>query len=170
MTADCRAFPSSSVSLSKHAPTSSFLTYPIATDLMARIKYTPRPNPVKSKHLPPPPHNSKPPHITHPPRKEAATTDATWTAFIGLGASHGQARVKWPGGQWELVRWAQGVGASSVGGEKSYQPCQQSRGKDNQQRYGHAAVRARKMSPSNWEVFSHPELVFMEDGSIPVDI
>ena len=42
-------------------------------------------------------------------------------------------------------------------------------GQPAEMRHRHAVVRARKMNSSNWEVFSHPELVFMEDESIPID-
>lgn len=80
--------------------------------------------------------------------------------------------VKKPGGQWELVRWAQGVGASSVGGAEAIPAMSavKREGRSAEMRHGHAAVRARKKNPSDWEMFSHPKLVFMEDEGIPVDI
>jgi hypothetical protein len=70
-------------------------------NLMARTKWIPKPRPPQSAKRDAP--------------QETAKREA-WTAAIELGASNGQAMVKKPDGQWELVRWAQGVSASSVGG------------------------------------------------------
>ena len=94
---------------------------------------------------------------------------AAWTAAIELGASNGQAMVKKPGGQWELVRWAQGVSASSVGGAEAI-PALTAIRKQGQPRevlHGHAAVRARKRNPSDWEMFAYPKLVFIEEETTP---
>jgi len=123
--------------------------------LMARTKYIPKPKPPNSA-------TSKHPQETG---KRAA-----WTAVIELGASNGQAMVKKPGGAWELVRWAQGAGASSVGGAEAI-PALTAIHKGGQEprdvRHGHAAVRARKKDPMDWEMFAYPKFVFMDEEATP---
>jgi hypothetical protein len=94
---------------------------------------------------------------------------ATWIAAIELGASNGQAMVKKPGGEWELVRWAQGVSASSVGGAEALPAMTaiRKRGEVRETLHGHAAVRARKRNPGDWEMFAYPKLVFTDEGTTP---
>jgi hypothetical protein len=62
--------------------------------------------------------------------------------------------VKKLGGEWELVRWAQDVSASSVGGAKAIPAMTaiRKRGEDREVLHGHAAVRARKRNPGDWEI------------------
>ncbi|GAB7336925.1 hypothetical protein MBLNU13_g01768t2 [Cladosporium sp. NU13] len=121
---------------------------------MARTKYIPTSRP-QHKAVP----NSQPQTVIRP----------AWTAAIELGASNGQAMVKKPGGEWELVRWAQGVSASSVGGAEAIPAmtaiCK--RGENKEILHGHAAVRARKRNPGDWEMFSYPKLVFTDEGTTP---
>jgi hypothetical protein len=110
-------------------------------------------------------------NIEHCTTDAHSVTDerAAWTAAIELGASNGQAMVKKPGGQWELVRWAQGVSASSVGGAEAI-PALTAIRKQGQPRevlHGHAAVRARKRNPGDWEMFAYPKLVFIEEETTP---
>ena len=77
--------------------------------------------------------------------------------------------VKKPEGEWELVRWPQGVSASSVGGAEAI-PAMTAVRKSGQPRevlHGHAAVRARKRNPADWEIFAYPKLVFTDEGTTP---
>ena len=65
--------------------------------------------------------------------------------------------IKRPGGEWEIVRWAQGVGASSVGGAVAI-PAMTAVRKEGLRRevfHGHAAVRARNRNPGDWEIFAY---------------
>jgi hypothetical protein len=41
------------------------------------------------------------------------------------------------------------------------------RGKVREILHGHAAVRARKRNPGDWEMFAYPELVFTDEGTTP---
>jgi hypothetical protein len=77
--------------------------------------------------------------------------------------------VKKPGGQWELVRWAQGVSASSVGGAEAIPALTAIRkqGRPREVLRGHAAVRARKRNPGDWEMFAYPKLVFIDEETTP---
>ena len=121
---------------------------------MARIKNFPPAKPPQRAKLNTPPTTAK---------------HATLNAAIELGASNDQATEKKPGGEWELVRWAQGVGASSVGGAEAI-PAMTAICKSGQTRemlHGHAAVRARKRNPNDWEMFAYPKLVFMEEATTP---
>jgi hypothetical protein len=121
---------------------------------MARTKWIPKPRPPQSAKRDAP---------------QGTAERAAWTAAIELGASNGQAMVKKPGGQWELVRWAQGVSASSVGGAEAI-PALTAIRKQGQPRevlHGHAAVRARKRNPGDWEMFAYPKLVFIEEETTP---
>lgn len=106
---------------------------------------------------------------TNKPQETAAS--AVWTAVIELGASSGQAMTKKPGGRWELVRWAQGFGASSVGGAEAIPALtavqKRQGGQPLEIRHGHAAVRARKKNPTDWEMFAYPKFVFMGEGTTP---
>lgn len=103
------------------------------------------------------------------PKSPPPTVKALWMAVIELGASNGQAMVKKPGGEWELVRWAQGVSASSVGGAEAIPAmtaiCKS--GQSTEILHGHAAVRARKRNPGAWEMFAYPKLVFTDEGITP---
>ena len=77
--------------------------------------------------------------------------------------------LKKPGGEWELVRWAQGVSASNVGGAEAI-PAMTAIRKGGQSRevlHGHAAVRARKRNPGEWEMFAYPKLVFTDEETTP---
>jgi len=122
-------------------------------DSMARIKVLPpsRPSPqARPKSLP-------------------TTAKESWSAAIELAASNGQAMVKKPGGELENVRWPQGVSASSVGGAEA-KPAMTAVRKSGQPRevlHGHAAVRARKRNPADWESFAYPKLVFTDEGTTP---
>lgn len=122
---------------------------------MARTKYIPKP---------------KPPNPATRKNPQETGKRAAWTAVIELGASNGQAMVKKPGGAWEMVRWAQGAGASSVGGAEAI-PALTSIRKGEQEprdiRHGHAAVRARKKDPTEWEMFAYPKFVFMDEEATP---
>lgn len=73
--------------------------------------------------------------------------------------------VKKPGGEWELVRWAQGVSASSVGGAEAIPALTAIRKREQSLEvlHGHAAVRARKRNPGDWEIFAYPKLVFVDE-------
>ena len=78
--------------------------------------------------------------------------------------------IKKPGGEWEVVRWAQGVGASSVGGAVAI-PAMTAVRKGGLRRevlHGHAAVRARNRNPGDWEMFAYPKQVFTDEGATPV--
>jgi hypothetical protein len=121
---------------------------------MARTKWIPKPRPLQSVKSDAPQETAK---------------RAAWTAAIELGASNGQAMVKKPGGQWELVRWAQGVSASSVGGAEAIPALTAIRkqGRPREVLHGHAAVRARKRNPGDWEMFAYPKLVFIDEGTTP---
>lgn len=118
---------------------------------MARIKIFPPSRPFERAKSKSPPITAKPP----------------WSAAIELGASNGQAIVKKPGGEWELVRWAQGVGASSIGGAEAIpaMTAVRKKGQPKEVLHGHAAVRARKRNPGDWEIFAYPKLVFTDEGS-----
>ena len=104
------------------------------------------------------------------PKSPPATTKAPWRAVIELGASSGAAMVKKPGGEWEVFRWAQGVGASSVGGAVAIPAMTAVRkgGLRGEVLHGHAAVRARNRNPGNWEMFAYPKQVFADEGVTPV--
>jgi hypothetical protein len=123
-------------------------------DLMARTKYIPTP---RSQHK------------AAPKPRPQTVQRATWTAAIELGASNGQAMVKKLGGEWELVRWAQGVSASSVGGAEAIPAMTaiRKKGEVREILHGHAAVRARKRNPGDWEMFAYPKLVFTDEGTTP---
>ena len=123
-------------------------------DLMARTKYIPTPRPQ---------------HKAAPKPRPQTDQRATWTAAIELGASNGQAMVKKLGGEWELVRWAQGVSASSVGGAEAIPAMTaiRKRREGTEILHGHAAVRARKRNPGDWEMFAYPKLVFTDEGTTP---
>jgi hypothetical protein len=41
------------------------------------------------------------------------------------------------------------------------------RGEDREILRGHAAVRARKRNPGDWEMFAYPKLVFTDEGTTP---
>ena len=113
----------------------------------------------------PPAKTPQQPKANSPP----AMVKAAWTAVIELGASNGQAMVKKPGGDWELVRWVHGVSASSVGGAEAI-PAMTAIRKGGQHRemvHGHAAVHARKRNPGDWEIFAYPKLVFTDEGTTP---
>jgi hypothetical protein len=120
---------------------------------MARTKWVPKPKPPQSAKRDAPQETDK---------------RAAWTAAIELGASNGQAMVKKPGGQWELVRWAQGVSASSVGGAEAIPALTAIRkqGRPREVLHGHVAVRARKRNPGDWEMFAYPKLVSIEEETI----
>jgi hypothetical protein len=77
--------------------------------------------------------------------------------------------VKKLGGEWELVRWAQGVSASSVGGAEAIPAMTaiRKRGEDREVLHSHAAVRARKRNPGDWEMFAFPKLVFTNEETTP---
>jgi len=111
---------------------------------MARTKYIPGPKPPhlarpnRSQATPKPAartaatklaapngkHDSQTPQQAALPERLPTTAKATaWIAVIKLGASNGQAVMKKPGGEWELVRWAQGVSASSIGGAGAIPAC-----------------------------------------------
>lgn len=96
--------------LSTQALTLTSPIHLIDINLMARIKHIPRTKLANSR-------KSSAPYQSSP--QEVASPSTTWTAVIELGASNGQAMMKKSGGYWELVRWAQGVGASSVGGAEA---------------------------------------------------
>lgn len=119
---------------------------------------------ARIKNLPPSraPQNAK---LRSPP----ATAKAAWSAAIELGASNDQAMEKKPGGAWELVRWAQGIGASSIGGAEAIPAMTAIRkgGHPKEILHGHDAVRARKRNPNDWEMFAYPKLVFMEEAMTP---
>jgi hypothetical protein len=111
----------------------------IETSLMARTKFIHRP---------------RLPQLTKPRTPSKPAGRAAWTAAIELGASNGQALIERPGGTWELVRWAQGAGASSVGGAEAIPALtaiQKGEREPREIRHGHAAVRARKKDPTDWE-------------------
>lgn len=40
-------------------------------------------------------------------------------------------------------------------------------GQTREMLHGHAAVRARKRNPNDWEMFAYPKLVFMEEATTP---
>lgn len=69
------------------------------------------------------------------------------------------------------MRWAQGIGPSSVGGAEAIPALTAVRkGRDGEPldiRHGHAAVSARKKDPSGWEMFTYPKFVFMDEGTTP---
>ena len=70
------------------------------------------------------------------------------------------------------MRWAQGAGANSVGGAEAIPALtaiQKGEREPREIRHGHAAVRARKKDPTDWEVFAYPKHVFM-DGETTSDI
>ena len=71
-----------------------------------------------------------------------------------------------PGAEWELVRWAQDVSASSIGGAKAIPALTAIRKKGDSLEilHGHAAVRARKHNPRDWEMFAYPEMAFVNEG------
>lgn len=127
----------------------------IRTRSMARTKFIPKPRPSQ-------------------PTKRTTSSNtgrrAAWTAAIELGASNGQALVEKPGGTWELVRWPQGAGASSVGGAEAIPALtaiQKGQRESREICHGHAAVRARKKDPTDWEVFAYPKHVFMDGDTTP---
>jgi hypothetical protein len=115
-------------------------------------------------------HKPRPPQPTKPTTPSKTARRAAWTAAIELGASNGQALIEKPGGTWELVRWAQGAGASSVGGAEAIPALtaiQKGEREPREIRHGHAAVRARKKDPTDWEVFAYPKHVFMDGETTP---
>ena len=75
--------------------------------------------------------------------------------------------LKKPDSEWELSRWAQGVSASSVGGAEAIPALTAIRtvGGPGEVLHGHAAVRARKRNPNDWEIFAYQELVFTDEGT-----
>jgi hypothetical protein len=79
------------------------------------------------------------------------------------------AMVKKPDSEWELVRWVQCVSASSVGGAEAIPAMTaiRKRGEVKEILHGHAAVRARKQNPGDWEVFAYSKLVFTDEGTTP---
>jgi hypothetical protein len=115
-------------------------------------------------------HKLRPRQPTKLKTPSKTTERAAWTAAIELGASNGQALIERPGGTWELVRWAQGAGASSVGGAEAIPALtaiQKGEGEPREILHGHAAVRARKKDPTDWEVFAYPKHVFMDGETTP---
>jgi hypothetical protein len=131
------------------------LCFGIETSPMARTKFIPKP---------------KPPQPATPKSPPKTAGRAAWTAAIELGASNGQALIERPGGIWELVRWAQGAGASSVGGAEAIPALtaiQRGERESRETRHGHAAVRARKKDPTDWEIFAYPKHVFMDGDTTP---
>lgn len=122
---------------------------------MARTKFIPKP---------------RPPQPAKPKTPSKTAGRVAWTAAIELGASNGQALIEKQGGTWELVRWAQGAGASSVGGAEAIPALTAIRKGEREPReilHGHAAVRARKKDPTDWEVFAYPKHVFMDGETTP---
>ena len=89
-----------------------------------------------------------------------------WKAVIELGASHAEASIKKPDGQWEVVRWAKGSGAGSLGGAEAIPTMTAVKrdGDTKEMRHGHAALRARMIHPTSWEMFSHLKLAFVADA------
>lgn len=151
----CVSFERCTRALSQTLNTAPALRPSVKTgDLVARTKYIP---------------TSRPYHKATPRPRPQTVQRAAWTAAIELGASNGQAMVKKPEGEWELVRWAQGVSASSVGGAEVIPAMTaiRKRGEGTEILHGHAAVRARKRNPGDWEMFAYPKLVFMDEGTTP---
>lgn len=157
---------------------------------MARLKYIPRPKPPhptrpnRPQASPKPAarnaatgvsasngqnNNQMPPLPAPPEESGTAAKHAARIAVIELGASNGQALIKSPGGEWELVRWAQGVSASSIGGAEAIPALTAMREKGDSLEilHGHAAVRARKRNPGDWEMFAYPKMAFVDEGSTP---
>lgn len=102
------------------------------------------------------------PEVLHTAAKPAA-----WTAAIELGASNGQAVMKKLGGEWELVRWEQGLSASSIKGAEPIPALAAIRPKGDSLEilHGHAAVRARKRNPGDWDMFAYLTMAFVDQGT-----
>lgn len=68
-----------------------------------------------------------------------------------------------------MVRWAQGVSASSIGGAEAIPALTAMRMRSDTVEilHGHAAVRARKRNPGDWEMFVYPKMAFVDEGSTP---
>jgi hypothetical protein len=122
---------------------------------MARIKYIPsdsRPRTVQAQ------------KETQPRIEDSTRT--RWKAVIELGASHAEASIKGPDGVWEVVRWAKGSGAGSLGGAEAIPTMTAVKKEDDakEMRHGHAAMRAMMIHSTSWEIFSHLKLAFVADA------
>lgn len=77
--------------------------------------------------------------------------------------------IKKLGEKWDLVRWVQGVSASSVGGAEAIPALTaiRKKGESLEILHGHATVCARKRNPGDWGMFAYPKLVFVDRESPP---
>ena len=77
--------------------------------------------------------------------------------------------IKKLGGEWELVRWEQGVSASSIRGAEAIPALTAIRKKGDSLKilHGHAVVRDRKRNPGDWDMFAYPTMAFVDQGTTP---